>query len=393
MATQDYFSKSRLFKARKVARYVELYGLARTVAKIRAQYHMRAGLEFEGTRWNNSACPDIADRERSIGIIGCGAFSYSVIAYYLARQRRSFLRGAMDISRARARSLVARYKGAYATTDFHEIVGDPAISLVYIASNHASHAEYAVKCIEGGKHVHIEKPHVVSQDQLSRLQAAMRAHPAAKVFLGFNRPRSPLFRRLKELLAAESGPVMINWFVAGHDIDEGHWYYDAGEGGRILGNLCHWTDASLALFEPSSYWPITVFAQSPPGSPSDFLVLLSFAGGSSASISFSTKGETFEGVREALVVHRGNLLAEVKDFKSLAYAHHEKRKTIRGWYRNHGHEESILHSWRSVRECAAAQHPVERRHVIDTARLFLAVKQSQEEGRAIYLAFQDGAVN
>jgi len=392
LATQDYFSKSRLFKARKVARYVELYGLARTVAKIRAQYHMRAGLEFEGTRWNNSACPDIADRERSIGIIGCGAFSYSVIAYYLARQRRSFLRGAMDISRARARSLVARYKGAYATTDFHEIVGDPAISLVYIASNHASHAEYAVKCIEGGKHVHIEKPHVVSQDQLSRLQAAMRAHPAAKVFLGFNRPRSPLFRRLKELLAAESGPVMINWFVAGHQIEDDHWYFSPEEGGRILGNLCHWTDLSLETVAPEGRWPLSVTTVAPADSRSDFVTTIAFGDGSMAAITFSAKGHTFEGVREIVNIHRGNLLAEIKDFKSLDFALGEKRKTIRGWHRDHGHAENVVASLHASSN-NTPQSAGERQHVIDTARLFLAVKQSHEEGRAIALTFQDGAVN
>ena len=35
-------------------------------------------------------------------------------------------------------------------------------------------------------------------------------------FLGFNRPRSPLFQRLMAALGSESGPLMVNWFIVGH---------------------------------------------------------------------------------------------------------------------------------------------------------------------------------
>ncbi len=45
--------------------------------------------------------------------------------------------------------------------------------MIYIASNHASHAEYAIQALNTGKNVHIEKPHVVTEDQLERLCLAM----------------------------------------------------------------------------------------------------------------------------------------------------------------------------------------------------------------------------
>ena len=128
-------------------------------------------------------------------------------------------------------SLCKTYDGAYAVADWKEILADPQVKIVFIASNHASHAEYAVACIEAGKYVHIEKPHVVAQEQLDRLILAMRQYPNARVFLGFNRPRSPLFRRLKDIIDKESGPFMINWFIAGHEIHDGHWYFNEKEGG------------------------------------------------------------------------------------------------------------------------------------------------------------------
>ena len=60
----------------------------------------------------------------------------------------------MDLEPARARSLVNRYKAAYATTDAQEIIDDPKIDLVFVASNHASHAPYAVAALDAGKDVH-----------------------------------------------------------------------------------------------------------------------------------------------------------------------------------------------------------------------------------------------
>jgi predicted dehydrogenase len=68
----------------------------------------------------------------------------------------------MDIEPNRARSLCEFYDGRYYTDDASEIFEDPEIDLVFIASNHASHADYAMQALAAGKHVHIEKPHVVS---------------------------------------------------------------------------------------------------------------------------------------------------------------------------------------------------------------------------------------
>ena len=107
------------------------------------------------------------------------------------------LRGVMDVDAHRAASLFERYRADYHTTDAAEVLSDPEIDLVYIASNHASHAEYAITAIEAGKAVHIEKPHVVSANQLRRLLAAAAGADDPRIRLGFNRPLSPLGQRVR----------------------------------------------------------------------------------------------------------------------------------------------------------------------------------------------------
>jgi len=379
----DYTQADFLFKVRKAVRYIGLYGLARTLVKIKGQYHMKAAADFQGPRWVNPNYKDPDATSRNVAIIGCGNFSFSNIAYYLAKRDPKFLRVTCDIRKSRALSLCKTYGGSYAVADWREIVDDPQVKIVFIASNHASHAEYAVACIEAGKNVHIEKPHVVTQDQLDRLLAAMRQYPRSKVFLGFNRPRSPLFKELQEVLARESGPLMINWFIAGHEIDDDHWYFDEKEGGRVLGNLCHWTDLTLHLVTLEKAFPCTIISATPAGAKSDFVVSVIFADQSCASITFSAKGHAFEGVREVLNVHKGNVLANLTDFQKLTYEVIEKKTKKMLRHREHGHETNIVHSMAGSMEGSGGEAVS---YVEATARFFLAISQAISSGKKVVLS-------
>jgi predicted dehydrogenase len=385
----DYMQAGLLFNVKKVMRYIWMYGLSRTLVKIRGQYHLKAVDTFAGTRWANDACRNPDAPMRRVALIGCGNYAFSNIAYYLGKQEKSFLRCAFDAQPGRAMSLCRAYGGAYAATDWHEILADPQVDIVFIASNHATHAEYAVACIDAGKHVHIEKPHVVSQVQLDQLLAAMQRHPAVKVFLGFNRPRSRLFVRLQEFLAGEVGPIMINWFIAGHEIPDGHWYFDDKEGGRILGNLCHWTDLTLHLVGMDKAFPCTIFPATPAGAKSDFMVSVLFADGSCAAVTFSAKGQTFEGVREVLNLQKGDVLANISDFNSLTVDVIDRKTRIHPIWRDHGHGTNIV---RSLTGALGGTVPGETlAYVGTTARFFLAVRQAVESGERVVLS-RDGII-
>jgi predicted dehydrogenase len=287
-------------------------------------------------------------------------------------------------------SLCKAYGGAYAVADWRELLADRQVKIVFIASNHASHTDYAVACLEAGKHVHIEKPHVVSEDQLNRLITAMRQHPRSKVFLGFNRPRSPLFKKLQDALARESGPLMINWFIAGHEIPQNHWYFDEKEGGRILGNLCHWTDLTLHLVTMEKAFPCTIIPATPAGAKSDFVVSVIFADQSCATITFSAKGHTFEGVREVLNLHKGNLLANLTDFQTLTVNVVESKKRVHLPHRDHGHGVNIFHSLNGVGERGTRGE--DATYIAATAKFFLAIRQAIDSGKPVVLSREDAMV-
>jgi len=375
----DYTTQPLGFRLRKALRYIRLYGPQRTLIKIRGQYHKNKKFD---------RLPEIdasADAGRGhVGIIGCGNFAYGVIAYYLKRNYGKVIRAAMDTDIERAASLFQDFGLSYYTDDASRIIEDPAVDLLYIASNHATHAEYAIEALERGKHVHIEKPHVVRQDQLIRLCRAMQAGEG-RVNLGFNRPQSRVGLKIKKALDSQQGPAMLNWFVAGHDLDPDDWYFKPEEGGRVLGNLCHWTDFVYCMTDPDRRYPIRINPTRAGQSDQDIAVTYLFGDGTIAIISFSAKGHTFEGVRESLSAHRGNVLIAMSDFKHLCIENGADKQRNRALFRDHGHEETIKRSYSMSSAGGSSFAGSDVAYVWETAELFLATREALEQRKVVEL--------
>jgi len=371
----DYTNSSIFFKIKKFYRYLNLYGLARTLAKVKGQYHMKRHFDILPDCPNSSSISNPL-----VAIVGCGNFSYSNIAFYLTRIIRPDKIICMDKCIDKSASLFSDYRLHSYTDSIDVIASNPSVKIVYIASNHASHASYAARCLDSGKHVHIEKPHVVTYEDLELLLSAIARNPGLKVFLGFNRPKSRLFKLLTSYLSLESGPLMVNWFIAGHEIPDNHWYFMEDEGGRILGNLCHWTDLTLHLVGLNEAFPCKIVPATPSDSKSDFIVSLNFADRSCATFTFSAKGHSFEGVREVLNIHKGNLTGSLTNFQTLSVDIGERKLLKRLSVRDHGHKVNILNSFKSVLGGFDGES-VE--YIRATALLFLGIRKSVESGESL----------
>ncbi len=378
----DYQSTSLLFKLKKVSRYVRMYGCHRTWAKVQAQRHISRTFNSLPVSRNQ-----LNDRQQ-VGLIGCGNYAFANIAHFLNRAHGRVIGGCMDVDANRAASLAAHYGAPLHTTDVDELLQHENIRLLYIASNHATHAEYAIDGLRNGKDVYIEKPHVVNEDQLRRLTQAMQ-NSTGRVFLGFNRPNSRLGRLLRSAITEQSGPGVYNWFVAGHEIDPNHWYFHPREGGRVLGNLCHWTDFLFVLLGPDAF-PIQIIPVRDQSSDVDIAVNYIFGDGSIGVITFSAKGHTFEGVKERFSAHRGNCLAVLDDFADLTVEVISRKRRYRNRHRDHGHRDNILAAY----QASILGGPYDRQarfdHMKNTAHLFLQTKRALEiNQRVTVLPYQD----
>ncbi|WP_270353350.1 Gfo/Idh/MocA family protein [Microbacterium testaceum] len=71
-----------------------------------------------------------------------------------------------------ARAFAAQYDIAHAHGSYEELVADPDVDIVYIATPHPSHVDNALLALAHGKHVLVEKPFTLNADEAARIRDA-----------------------------------------------------------------------------------------------------------------------------------------------------------------------------------------------------------------------------
>ena len=93
------------------------------------------------------------------------------------------------------------------TTDNDSIFNDPRTDAIVITTRHNSHADLVIKAVDSGKHVFVEKPLCLKQEELIEIKAAYeRSESKPIIMVGFNRRFSPQIQKIKQLLFGTSGP-------------------------------------------------------------------------------------------------------------------------------------------------------------------------------------------
>ena len=94
-----------------------------------------------------------------------------------------------------------------------------------------------------------------------------------------------------------------------------------------------------------------------------------------------TKGHTFEGVREVVNIHKGNLLGNLNDFQSLTLDLIDEKVNRSILFRDHGHKANIVNSLTS--SCGE-----DIDYVYFTAKFFLAFKEALDTNEQVVVSRQ-----
>lgn len=177
-----------------------------------------------------------------LSVIGAGNYAGAVLVPAFKATGAPLLRIA-SAGGASSLHLARKFGFAEATTDTEALLADPQCDAVIVSTRHDTHAEYVVRALAAGKHVFVEKPLALTEDELARIEAAARAAPACLVMVGFNRRFAPQVQRLRQLLASALGPKSFVMTVNAGAIPAQHWTQDPTVGGgRLLGEGCHFID-------------------------------------------------------------------------------------------------------------------------------------------------------
>src|SRR5438105_901214 len=93
----------------------------------------------------------------TVGVVGCGYWGPNLIRNFVENEE-AVLRWVCDKDARHLDKVARRYPAARASTDYEELLADPRLEAVAVATPVATHFEFARAALEAGKHVLVEKP-------------------------------------------------------------------------------------------------------------------------------------------------------------------------------------------------------------------------------------------
>ena len=303
-----------------------------------------------------------------VGLIGAGAFARTVLVPAFKEAGFDRLVSVASASGLSARRMAERAGFEKAVSGADGVIDDPEVSLVVIATPHDSHARLASQALRAGKHVYCEKPLALTVDELDDVEAAQR-ESGSVLFVGFNRRYSEAVGVVRDHFAGGTGPLVLTYRVNAGAVAESHWYHDRRQGGRLVGEACHFVDTCAAIVgAPATRVAAMASGRHEVALEQSFVITMGYADGSVAAITYCSEGEVSVG-KERLEVLGRRRAATIVDFKEIQIDGRE----VRGSF-DKGHRATVR---RFMTQLTAPTPPLD---AISSMRTTLAAVASLRSG-------------
>jgi len=295
-------------------------------------------------------CLDRNSSDLNVAVVGAGNLARWVHLPLLKKIRGINVKAIYSKSGPRGKNYALRFGAAYCTTEYSEVLDDPSVHVVVIASRNAEHCSQALAALRAGKHVFVEKPMAVTEEECQLLlQEAMKND--RQLTVGFNRRFAPLYVEMKKYLMHRNGPAVINCRVHSPGISGTYWMADPSIGGALVGEGCHFVDLMYWLLESE---PVSVSAYSLPTGKQDpvgennIVASFLFEDGSIANLNYSTVGHLAAGGERVEAFAPGITIA-TENFKRLEVIA-DSRLSRSVWFPKKGYFAQMLDFIRAIRD-------------------------------------------
>ena len=177
-----------------------------------------------------------------VSFVGAGGYATKVLipAFKKAGAHLDTISSKGGVSASRA---AKKFGFNAVTTDPDKNMPDTS-SIVVIATRHDSHADLVCKALKAGKHVFVEKPLCVTEEELASIEEAIQKQSEKTILMvGFNRRFSGFADRMKTLLSNFNEPKSFIYKINAGFLPQTHWSRNQlVGGGRIVGEVCHFVD-------------------------------------------------------------------------------------------------------------------------------------------------------
>ena len=224
---------------------------------------------------------------KNFAVIGCGYWGPNLIRNCISSSKINLL-WASDLSQDRLKRTLAPYPNVQATTDYRNILNDPQVDGVIIATPVFTHFDIAKSCLESGKHVLLEKPMASNLQEAEALVALSRQH-GLQLMCDHTFCYTGAVRKIKELVTnGELGDILyydsirinlglfqsdvnVMWDLAIHDLAIVDYIFNrppvsvnaigqihAGRHENIAYLTVHYTDSFIAHFHVNWLAPVKI---------------------------------------------------------------------------------------------------------------------------------------
>jgi predicted dehydrogenase/threonine dehydrogenase-like Zn-dependent dehydrogenase len=259
----------------------------------------------------------------NIGFIGAGSYAQSHLLPNIPKKGDVNLKGVMTNTGVSSRSVAEKIGFEFCTEEENQIFLNDGINTLFVATRHDSHAEYVLKGLKSGKHVFVEKPLCITEEQLDEISNLYTLNSMPILMVGYNRRFAPLAVQLKKIIG--TGSMAMVYRVNSGSIPADSWIQDKEiGGGRVIGEACHFIDFLTFI---NGSLPISVYANamSDPNNLNDTLsISLNYENGSVGTIHYFSNGDKSL-PKERVEIFGNGVTAVLDDFKKLTI--HSKGRT------------------------------------------------------------------
>lgn len=148
-------------------------------------------------------------KQTNWGFIGCGEVTEKKSGPAFNEVEGSQVVAVMSRSENKARSYAERHHIRKWYTDAQELIDDPDVNAIYIATPPSSHATFAIMAMRVGKPVYIEKPLAASYNDCIRINR-ISEQTGVPCFVAYYRRYLPYFQKVKEIIQNGTIGKVIN---------------------------------------------------------------------------------------------------------------------------------------------------------------------------------------
>jgi predicted dehydrogenase/threonine dehydrogenase-like Zn-dependent dehydrogenase len=310
------------------------------------------------------------------GIIGAGNFTAMTLLPALKKVKASLISIASERG-VSSTSLAKKYSIVKSTTDYKQVITDPDVALVFITTRPNLHSKMIVECLHNKKHVFVEKPLALKQEELDQILAAFDGKVTLTV--GFNRRFSPHLQKMKQLLG--KAPVNVVATMNAGAIPQNSWIHDMKVGGgRILGEACHYIDL-IGFITGSRVISVCMNAMgnTPSENSDNASILLKYENGSTGVINYFSNGSKGYSKERVEVYSQGRTL--VMDNFRITRGYGFKGFTQFKTKMDKGHNDQFALLTRNISEGGASLISMDE--LVNTTKASFAAIESLKEKRWI----------